>query len=309
MYYVYEWFIVSTGEIIYVGKGTRNRYKVRKHNKFFNELIRREECDSRIVKEFETEKEAFDYEFERVFQLKAKGQCVCNIYSGGFGGTTNWWTDELKEKYSEYNVMKSEKQRARMSKQNPMKNPQVAEKASSKRKRAVIVDGVEYESVKRVCEEFHTSIATVENWCQRGYTRDNVPCRYKDSNALNRIEHINNGQARPVIYKGVRYNSSSDLARSLNLTQPTVSRWCRQHRDSYGNECRYEDDTSSYDCDIHRKSIPVIVNGTWYPCKEAASKAIGISSYLITQYLNGNKHSTEYICEYGNQQPSRGNVK
>lgn len=53
MYYVYEWFIVETGEVIYVGKGTGRRYKVRKHNRLFNEMIRRFECDSRIVKEFE----------------------------------------------------------------------------------------------------------------------------------------------------------------------------------------------------------------------------------------------------------------
>ena len=35
MFYVYEWFIKETDEIIYVGKGCRNRYKVRKHNRFF----------------------------------------------------------------------------------------------------------------------------------------------------------------------------------------------------------------------------------------------------------------------------------
>lgn len=31
MFYVYEWYIVDTGEIIYVGKGKGNRYKVRKN--------------------------------------------------------------------------------------------------------------------------------------------------------------------------------------------------------------------------------------------------------------------------------------
>ena len=29
MYYVYEWYNVDTGEILYVGKGTGNRYKVK----------------------------------------------------------------------------------------------------------------------------------------------------------------------------------------------------------------------------------------------------------------------------------------
>ena len=39
MYYVYEWYVKETGEIFYVGKGTKNRYKVKKHNRFFNDFI------------------------------------------------------------------------------------------------------------------------------------------------------------------------------------------------------------------------------------------------------------------------------
>ena len=60
MFYVYEWYIVSTNEVIYVGKGCRNRYKVRKHNQFFNDMITRFECDSRIIKYFEKEEKRFD---------------------------------------------------------------------------------------------------------------------------------------------------------------------------------------------------------------------------------------------------------
>ena len=29
MFYVYEWFNVNSGVVIYVGKGTKRRYKVR----------------------------------------------------------------------------------------------------------------------------------------------------------------------------------------------------------------------------------------------------------------------------------------
>ena len=39
MFYVYEWFVKESGEVFYVGKGTKNRYKVKKHNKFFNDFI------------------------------------------------------------------------------------------------------------------------------------------------------------------------------------------------------------------------------------------------------------------------------
>lgn len=36
MFYVYEWFIKETNEVIYVGKGKGKRYKVRKHNRLFD---------------------------------------------------------------------------------------------------------------------------------------------------------------------------------------------------------------------------------------------------------------------------------
>ena len=36
-YYVYEWFVIETNEVFYVGKGTGRRY--REHNKEKYEII------------------------------------------------------------------------------------------------------------------------------------------------------------------------------------------------------------------------------------------------------------------------------
>ena len=156
MFYVYEWFIKDTGEIIYVGKGCKNRYKVRKHNKTFNEFVSRFDCDSRIVKTFEREEDAFHYEYERVEELKAIGQCVCNIYNGGFGGETKSWTPEKRHKYSKNNVMKAQKQRKRMSEYNPMKNKDTAERVGKKHRKAVIVDGQYFDSIKSASKHIGT---------------------------------------------------------------------------------------------------------------------------------------------------------
>ena len=156
MFYVYEWFIKDTNEIIYVGKGSKNRYKTKKHNKMFNEFISRYDCDSRIIKTFEKEEDAFHYEYIRVAELKAIGQCVCNIYNGGFGGETKSWTTEKRHKYSKYNVMKSQKQRERMSKYNPMKNKDTAKRVGIKHRKAVIVDGKYFDSVKSAAEYIGT---------------------------------------------------------------------------------------------------------------------------------------------------------
>lgn len=170
MFYVYEWYIKDTQEIIYVGKGCKNRYKVTKHNKFFNEMIKRYKCESRIIKNFENEKDAFDYEYIRINELKEKGQCICNIYQGGTGGTISWWTDELRKQYSENNVMKSEKQRERMKKNNPMSNNNIAEKTNGQKRRKVIIGDTTYKSIKEAKEILGVSYSNLITWNKRGIT-------------------------------------------------------------------------------------------------------------------------------------------
>lgn len=156
MFYVYEWFIKETNEVIYVGKGTRDRYKVRKHNLMFNEFLKRFNCESRIVKYYDTEEEAFNAENERVCELKALGQCVCNINTGGRGGLSEHWTPEKRRKCSEYNVMKSQKNRDRMKRYNPMFDPKIAMKAGITHKKPVIVDGKLFDSVSSAAEYIGT---------------------------------------------------------------------------------------------------------------------------------------------------------
>ena len=179
MFYVYEWYIMDTGEIIYVGKGCNRRYKVTKHNRFFNEMIKRYKCDSRIIKTFSTEKEAFDYEFIRIEELKNKGQCVCNIYAGGTGGETSWWTKEKREEYSKNNVMKSKKQRERMKKNNPMSNPEIAEKTNGQKRIPVIIDGKRYISLKQASVELGVAPDTINQWCKKGYNTKGIKCEFE----------------------------------------------------------------------------------------------------------------------------------
>lgn len=176
MFYVYEWYIVETNEIIYVGKGCRNRYKVRKHNQFFNEMIKRYNCESRIVKYFDNEADAFEYEYQRVKELKQQDQCICNIYNGGTGGTVNWWTNELRKKYSEKNVMKCEKQRVRMRNHNPMSNPLIAEKTNGQKRRKVTIGNITYNSIKDAKEKLGISYSNIKTWSKRGKTPSGEIC-------------------------------------------------------------------------------------------------------------------------------------
>lgn len=48
-YYIYEWFIVDTDEVFYVGKGKERRAEtVSGRNKFFKDMYNTHNCDFRI---------------------------------------------------------------------------------------------------------------------------------------------------------------------------------------------------------------------------------------------------------------------
>lgn len=182
MFYVYEWYIKDTKEIIYVGKGSKKRYLTKQHNKLFKEMIKRFDCESRIIKYFDSEIEAFNYEYKRIEELKRKKQCVCNIYKGGFGGETQSWTDEKRKQYSEYNVMKSEEQRKRMSEQNPMKNPEIAKKVGIKHRKPFYIGNKLYNTLSEASKEYNVKIQTIRGWLNRGHNSKNEIARYKHDN-------------------------------------------------------------------------------------------------------------------------------
>lgn len=49
-FYVYEWYIINTGEVFYVGKGTGNRYKsLNSRNYFFQCMYNSHDCDVRKI--------------------------------------------------------------------------------------------------------------------------------------------------------------------------------------------------------------------------------------------------------------------
>ena len=250
MFYVYEWFIKETNEVIYVGKGCKNRYKVTKHNKFFNDMIRRFDCESRIIKYFHNEQDAFYYEYERVEELKKIGQCVCNIYQGGFGGTTEWWTEDKKKKYSENNVMKSETQRGRMSHQNPMKNPKVAKMVGEKHRKPVIINDKKYDGVTFAANALNVADQTIVKWCKQGYDNYGNPCRY-ESEAQKEIPlikklHPKATSPKPVIIDGIRFETLKDGANYIGVSSTILIRKMKANKLCKGHNCKYDNQQPSH---------------------------------------------------------------
>ncbi len=249
MFYVYEWFIKETNEVIYVGKGCNRRYKVTKHNKFFNEMIKRFECDSRIIKEFSTEKEAFDYEYERVKELKSIGQCVCNIYDGGCGGVASWWTEERKQWYSEHNTMKNQDQRERMSAKNPMKNKKVAKIVGEKHRKPVIINGKRYEGVTFAAKELNVADQTIVNWCRQGYDGLGNPCRYEGEEQkeipLIKKMHPRATSPRAVLIDGIRFETVKDGASYIGVSSTLLIRKIQSNKLCKGHNCKYDNQQPS----------------------------------------------------------------
>ena len=246
MFYVYEWFIVETNEVIYVGKGCRQRYKVRKHNRLFNEMIN---CDSRIIKYFDIEKEAFKYEFDRINELKNINQCVCNICQGGTGGTVNWWTGERKQWYSDHNCMKSKKQRKRMSINNPMKNKNTAQIVGKKHQRKVVINGDEVNSVIEASKKFNVNSATICNWCKRGYDTYGNPCRYYDENQKDypkiKKTHPKATNLKAVLIDGLRFETVKDGASYIGVWSETLIKAIKNNKLCKGHICKYDNQQPS----------------------------------------------------------------
>ena len=311
MFYVYEWYNTETGFIFYVGKGCNGRYKSMSHrNKLFLEYQQNNPCDTRIVKQFDDEESAFEYERERIKELKASGQATCNLDHGGTGGPQFVWTEEMRAYKSVFNPMKDEKQKKRMSESNPVYDRAIGEKIWAARRRPVVIGHATYKSVREAASFYGVRESTIMKWCRKGINPKKEPCRYKDSKQKEfKGKRYNKGGCRPLIYKGVEYESPIDLALELGLHHSTVAKWAKRGFDPQGNVCKYLDDSTEHifvkkeNGEACRK--PIYVNGTLYKSKRDAEITLGLCKGYLSPYIAGTRKNKNYICEYADQKPSR----
>ena len=230
-FYVYEWYNVKTGEVFYVGKGSKKRYLDKTHrNKLFLDYVEHNEVLSRIIKYFNNEEEAFQYEKELTQYYRDKGQCQCCLIDGGFGGYSKVWNDQLRDYWSRYNPMKQETQRERMRNNNPMKNAEIAKKTGIKHMIPVIVNGVEYRGLTEASQTLGVDVTTIANWCKKGQSTSGGVCSYIGE------RHT---KTHPCIVDNIYYSSVAEASRKLNLPYSSLLYSLKKQTNCQGHICSY----------------------------------------------------------------------
>jgi hypothetical protein len=104
-FYVYRYRIIETKEVIYIGKGSGNRYKdVKDRNQFFLSMYNTHNCEVQILCNYMTEEEAFELEKLLISYYRLYSNCrLTNVCDGGQGASGYHMPPEQRARYSEMN--------------------------------------------------------------------------------------------------------------------------------------------------------------------------------------------------------------
>jgi hypothetical protein len=89
-YYVYEYFIIDTGEVFYVGKGKNDRAFKYKRNKFCEDMKNTHEWNIRIVNENLMEEDAFNKERDLIKYYRDNTNYRLTNQTDGGDGVSGW---------------------------------------------------------------------------------------------------------------------------------------------------------------------------------------------------------------------------
>lgn len=106
-FYIYQHKKADTGEIFYVGKGTKTpkksygrAYSFENRNRIWSNTVKKHGLIVEIIKEFEVEEDAFVLECELIslYGRRDSGGVLCNLTDGGEGACGRPMSEAAKEK-------------------------------------------------------------------------------------------------------------------------------------------------------------------------------------------------------------------
>ncbi len=245
IFYVYRWIAIDINEVFYIGKGTGNRcHQIAGRNEIFKKYYNNYNCEVEIIEYFDKEQDAFAKEAALIKYYHKIGQAKASLDNGGKGGCHFVWTDAMRAYQSEYNPMKRSQQRERMSKNNPMQDPEIAEKVNGQKRRPVVINGQRYIGVLEAARQLHVCEDTVIRWCKKGYDAYGNICRYEDELNKNFPVFINPNTSKSLsIYvDDILFPSIKAAAKYYNFSYVSFSKKLKDNNGQikYKNHiCKY----------------------------------------------------------------------
>lgn len=245
-FYVYEWYVVDTNEVFYVGKGTGDRYKrLNGRNYFFQCMYDTHNCDVRKIYENLTEEEAFKKEIETIKYYKENTDYRLTNQTDGGEGVSGWIpTDEFRNKISEkvkgsnnpnYQNYWSEEQKENL-RQKQKSNPMYKNETNPNAKRIICVEtGEVFECIKFAMKKYNIKsdgsvtvalknpIRTAGGMHWVVYSDIFLDGNYRFNYLINILKKSTTNKSLICLEDLKLYNSKTDLAKHLNITVSKIT--------------------------------------------------------------------------------------
>jgi hypothetical protein len=275
-YYVYEWFVKNTGEVFYVGKGCKRRWKTTaRENKFFTHMLLTHECDVRKVHERLTECEAYEMEIKTIqYYRNNTNYRLTNVTDGGddpptfYGDASPSRRPEVREKISQSNKTNWKDRDYQLKMGRAFKEFYATDKgqavSSARSKKNWDNDETRAKIINNMC-------ATVKSDEYKIIHSARMKKAYASEEVREKVRGANNGTSRRIAQYDLdgnlinRYVTLMEAQNKTGMSFKNISKALHGHRKTaYGYIWKIDDDKdivykkrAEYNKDINRKRKPI----------------------------------------------------
>lgn len=138
--------------------------------------------------------------------------------------------------------------------------------------------------------------------------------RFSKENPMKNAEvaaKVGLAHSKAVIIDGEEFVSLTSAAKKYNVTDVTISNWCKKGINPQGKVCKYKNESQKQKNGYNKKQQKsVVIDDIHYfsTIKEAAAFLNTPSSHLGKILRQGKTTCKNHSCKYANQQPSQENT-